>query len=92
MTFYVSPSPFAEYEHIRINMSLPNGCEQDPENQPALIFWDSGNYFSKSFLIFFGQEKETLHNHIINLSIQYNCFGGIFFIYAYLEINYVYVI
>ena len=43
MTFFVSPSPLAEYEHIGINISVPSGCEKDPDYQPALIFWDKGN-------------------------------------------------
>ena len=43
MTFFVSPSPLAEYEHIGINITVPSGCEKDPDYQPALIFWDKGN-------------------------------------------------
>lgn len=38
----MSPSPSAEYERIGINISVPKGCEKDPDVQPALIFWDNG--------------------------------------------------
>ncbi|XP_053407458.1 uncharacterized protein LOC123547213 isoform X2 [Mercenaria mercenaria] len=43
MTFYVSPSPLVEYERIGINVTVPKGCEKDPDYQPALMYWDNVN-------------------------------------------------
>ncbi|XP_045172526.2 uncharacterized protein LOC123534370 [Mercenaria mercenaria] len=46
-SFFVSPAPFAQVEHMQLNISLRKDCHADTEHQPGLIYW---NYVTKEWM------------------------------------------
>ena len=47
VSFYIAPSPVVNYRDITINISLPDACKEDTDNQPALIYWNPGKETGK---------------------------------------------
>lgn len=43
ISFYLSPTPTAEFDEFLVNITLPSNCTSDGNYQPALIYWDNEN-------------------------------------------------
>lgn len=67
LTFFLSPTPYLRYEHLKISLILPSGCDKDEKFQPALIFWDIGMhlYFPIRFLCLFVKIIEKVFAQVL---------------------------
>ena len=48
VSFFIAPTPVLDFSDIRINITLPDNCKENPEFQPGLIYWDTGSVLIKT--------------------------------------------